>query len=119
MLVTATPNKASYARGEVVKITAAAENRSGHSCAPADPSLEVRDSTGAPVFNVSVIDMFTFGVEGQPMPTWDPGKALSTTFDWADTCPPAYAVGSCPAGTYTVVVRFGPYVSAPSPITLT
>ena len=79
--------------------------------------MEVRDPAGKVVFNMAAVDIFTFGIDRQP--TWDPGEVLSTTLTWPPQCPPGPTPASCPPGTYSVVVRFGSYVSAPSPITLT
>ena len=110
VLVTATPTRATYAPGETITVTAAAENRSGHSCYPADPRLEFSDGSGKGLGGVAVADMFTMGAPGEPPPSWAPGRVLSAPFTWQ--CPGS--PGGCPPGGYTVVASFGSFRSAPA-----
>lgn len=112
--VTATPDKATYSAGEVVKVAVAATNRSGHDCTPVDPGIAVQDSTGKSVGGAGVVDIFTMGAPGQPPPVWHAGQTLSTSLTWPQTCSPT----GCPPGQYTVTAKFGPYVSPPAIFTI-
>jgi hypothetical protein len=114
VVVTASTDKASYAAGEVVKVDVAAQNRSGHACAPVDPGANFQDPAGKGLGGVAVADMFTMPAPGEPPPRWDPGQTLATSFNWTPACPPTNSPASCAPGTYTVTASFGSLRSAPT-----
>ena len=116
VVVTATPDRASYPRGTPVVVVLAAQNRSTRACQPVDPGIEFRDGAGNPVGGGAVADIFTMGVPGQPRPSWDPGETLSVPLDL-----PMYCANQapCPPGPYTATAVFGPFRSAPAAFTLT
>mgnify|MGYP006952609259 CR=1 FL=1 len=118
VIVTATPDRATYPAGTTVSVLVAAVNRSSRPCQPADPKVEFRNAAGAMVSGSSVTDIFTMGIEGQPLPSWDPGETLSVTLPW----PGLYCDGTgafCPAGNYTATAIFGPFRSPPATFTIT
>lgn len=116
VVVTATPDRASYPPGTPVVVVLAAQNRSTRACQPVDPGIEFRDGAGNPVGGGAVTDIFTMGVPGQPRPSWDPGETLSVPMDL-----PMYCANQapCPPGPYTATAVFGPFRSAPAAFTLT
>ena len=69
------------------------------------------DAAGASLGQVKAMDAFTL----VPLP-WEPGQTLSLSLRMATAVPPTYR---CPAGTYTVIVTFGPFRSAPATFALT
>lgn len=115
VVVTATPDRASYPAGAAVNVTVAAQNRSSRACQPVDPQLEIRDGAGTAVGGSAVIDRFTMGVPGQPPPSWDPGETLAMSMPWG-----AYCSGTtrCPPGRYTATAIFGTFRSPPAAFSL-
>jgi hypothetical protein len=116
--VTATPDRATYPAGTTGSVLVAAANRSSRPCQPADPKVEFRNAAGAMVTVMSVTDIFSMGIEGQPPPSWDPGETLSVTMP----LPGLYCDGTgalCPAGNYTATAVFGPFRSPPAAFTIT
>ena len=116
VVVTATPDRASYPRGAVVTVVLAATNRSTRACQPVDPGIEFRDGAGNLIGGVGVADVFTMGVPGEPRPSWDPGETLSVPMDLPMHCANQ---APCPPGPYTATAVFGPFRSAPAAFTLT
>lgn len=118
VIVTATPDRATYPAGTRGSVLVAAVNRSSRPCQPADPKVEFHNAAGAMVTMASVTDIFSMGIEGQPPPSWDPGETLSVTMP----LPGLYCDGTgalCPAGTYTATAVFGPFRSPPATFTIT
>jgi hypothetical protein len=116
-VVTARPDQPSYpASTASLMVHVSAQNRSSTACQPLDPAVEFRNPAGAVMFTVGLADVFTFGMPGQPQPSWDPGETLSTTMGAPFfTCNEA----PCPPGTYSATAIFGPYRSPPAPFAIT
>lgn len=118
VVITATPDRASYPAGTTVNVVVAGVNRSSRPCQPADPRVEFRNAAGAQVSGMAVTDIFTMGIEGQPAPSWDPGETLSATMPLPGLyCGDTAAL--CPPGNYTATAVFGPFRSPPAPFTIT
>jgi hypothetical protein len=120
VVVTATPDRTTYAVGAPVSIVVAALNRSSRACQPVDPHVEFRTGAGAVLFSIHVADAFTFYVVGEPVPSWDPGETLSLPFrNVILHCGDGTQPTPCPAGTYSATAVFGTFRSPPATFTLT
>lgn len=118
VVVTATTDRSTYARGEPVKVTASAQNKGSRPCMPENPGFAFFDQTGAGVGTIAVADAFTMPTPTDPHPVWAPGQVLSLTESWGQYCDPGTL--GCPPGKYTVLVTFGPdFRAAPVPFTIT
>ncbi len=102
-------DRATYPRGQDVIVTATARNQSSRPCDPRDPSVEIRDTTGALTVRMGAVD-FT----DPPVP-WPPSGELTKPFAWNRTvCTDAGCQRATP-GTYTATAVFGEYRSGPAP----
>jgi len=117
VVVTATTDRPSYtAAAAAVLVAVAAQNRSTTACLPLDPAVEFRNPAGTVLFTVAIADAFTFGMPGQPPPSWDAGETLSTNMGTPFV---ACNEAPCPPGTYTATAIFGPFRSPPAAFTIT
>jgi hypothetical protein len=114
VVVTAAPERPSYARTERPTIVSTAVNRSSRPCeAPLTKVVEFFDSAGRPAGGVGVsISVSAEDVAGY---TWAPGETLTGNMPGFLSC----SDQPCLPGTYTAVMSFGPFRSPPATFTVT
>ena len=106
--VTVTPQKATYALGEMVRWSSTLENRSGTTCLVSGRAFfHVEDTSG------KTVGSFAYTADFQRPVKAEPGQTFSSALSWDQRdC----SGGSCvqvPSGTYVIVAEWteaGPFV---------